>query len=85
MKKILAYLNLFLASMGIPLVLLVFYSGIFALVNMNPVSLVGFYSAFREKFSISIFSLNFFIVAAVLFIIILIFNKGKVPFEKKHK
>ncbi len=83
MKKFMSIFNLFIFSMGIPLVLLVFYSGIFALLNINPVNLTGFYNVFRERFSIFIFSWSFFIISVLIFILLLIVFKGKNPMDAK--
>ena len=83
MKEIWSYINLFFASMGITLILLIFYSSIDVFVNVHLSGILEYYKTLVDKLSYPIFGLNFFIFSTIFFIILLIINNGKSSFDIK--
>jgi hypothetical protein len=82
MAKIWSYIRLFVVAMGIALILLVFYTGLCMLLEMHQKNFFEYYKALVDELSVSIYTWNSFLDSIIIYIILLIYYKGKSPFPK---
>ena len=80
MKKFSSYFRLFITSMGLAMILLVCYSAIKMLFDLQQKNIIDYYKALADRLSISIFTWNTLILSVIIFILLLIYYKGKTPF-----
>ncbi len=81
MEKIWSYFRLFVTSMGITLILLIFFSGISMLFDLQQKNVIDYYKALADRLSVSIYTWNSLIISVIIFALLLIFYKGKSPFN----
>ncbi len=81
MEKIWSYFRLFVTSMGITLILLIFFTGISMLFDLQQKNVIDYYKALADRLSVSIYTWNSLIISVIIFALLLIFYKGKSPFN----
>ncbi len=82
MAKIWSYFRLFVVAMGIALILLVIYTGFCLLLEMRQKNFFEYYKALVDELSVSMYTWNSFLVSIIIYIILLIYYKGKSPFPE---
>lgn len=82
MVKIWNYVRLFFVSMGMMLILLVLYSAIKVFLSMSHKNVFEYFKTLVDNLSNYILTWNSFFASIIIFIILLIYYKGKTPFPK---
>ena len=80
MNKFWSYFRLFVTSMGIALILLIFYTAIKMLFDLKQKNIIDYYKTLADRLSISMYTWNTLILSVIIFILLLIYYKGKSPF-----
>jgi len=68
--------------MGVSMILIIFKAMISLLLDNKHTGLVSFYKAWILKISESIFTWNSFVVTIIIFVLFLVFYRGKSPFPE---
>jgi len=82
MVKIWSYIRLFFVSMGMMLFLLVLFSAIKMLISERHENVIEYFKTLVDQLSNNILTWNSFFASIIIFIILLIYYKGKSPFPK---
>lgn len=82
MRKIWPYIRLYFVSMGFTLILINLKALIGLLLDNNQPGLVSFYKAFILRISESNHTWNSFVVSVLIFVMFLIYYRGKTPFPE---
>lgn len=80
MKKFWSYFRLFITSMGLAMILLIFYTAIKMLFDSQQKNIIDYYKSLADRLSIFMYTWNTLILSVIIFILLLIYYKGKSPF-----